>query len=517
MRDTSATNRPLRGAIQVSSKTLGHISQGLYRTAAGTLKELVSNAYDADATEVVITTNPPHFDKITCRDDGAGISLGSFLELMNTGIGDSRKREGDGLSARLKRRMIGRIGIGLLAVAQMSHEFEVQSHHTETKEAFRARIRLQDYLQEQLDRPARAEESRDVGEYECEPIPFEAKQAGTLVVIDDVKRGFTSKHRRGIERGRKLPPTSFGEFLEACAKETRLSSLGAYWELLWGLSVQCPIPYWPKASAPIRTTLAELRPTDPDRDITLLVDQTRLWRPPPLASLAQGDGVEPDWSIADLSINEDVYGSRLHVIGYLLGGRHAVYPSDHRGVVVRIRDVAIGTYDKSFLNYDRRSEGPRIQQVTGELYVHEGLENALNIDRGSFNEMHPHYLHLQSRLHDALEKVFSGQQARQRRRKKRETAQEEAKDRRHFESSLSRLAGRKLTISPAPEQQVLPVVVEKRKGKIFLNEGAAWPRSSHARKTAQRIFIARAVATTIYEHNPARGDEVFLELLREIL
>ena len=33
MRDGCATRLPLTGPIQVSSKTLGHISQGLYRTA----------------------------------------------------------------------------------------------------------------------------------------------------------------------------------------------------------------------------------------------------------------------------------------------------------------------------------------------------------------------------------------------------------------------------------------------------------------------------------------------------
>ena len=58
--------------ITVSSKIVGHISSGVYRSAGGALKELVSNAFDADATQVYITTNWPSFDVITCQDNGIG-------------------------------------------------------------------------------------------------------------------------------------------------------------------------------------------------------------------------------------------------------------------------------------------------------------------------------------------------------------------------------------------------------------------------------------------------------------
>lgn len=61
--------------IIVSSKILGHISAGVYRSPAGAIKELVSNAFDANATRVAITTNWLSFDIITCRDNGSGMTL----------------------------------------------------------------------------------------------------------------------------------------------------------------------------------------------------------------------------------------------------------------------------------------------------------------------------------------------------------------------------------------------------------------------------------------------------------
>ena len=44
--------------------------------------------------------------------------------------------------------------------------------------------------------------------------------------------------------------------------------------------------------------------------------------------------------------------------------------------------MGIGYYDQSMLDY-RSNEGPRSRWVTGEIYVHEGLEDALNVDRDS--------------------------------------------------------------------------------------------------------------------------------------
>ena len=53
-----------RGKIKVADITLAHLSRGLYRSNATVFKELINNAYDADATVVRIDTNYPHFNFI---------------------------------------------------------------------------------------------------------------------------------------------------------------------------------------------------------------------------------------------------------------------------------------------------------------------------------------------------------------------------------------------------------------------------------------------------------------------
>jgi hypothetical protein len=53
-------------------------------------------------------------------------------------------------------------------------------------------------------------------------------------------------------------------------------------------------------------------------------------------------------------------------------------------------------------------------QVSGEVYVQEGLESALNIDRASFRETDPHYLALRAVLWKQLkERVFPEFKSRQ--------------------------------------------------------------------------------------------------------
>lgn len=47
--------------IRVHEKALAHLSRGLYRSPASALRELVSNAWDANATTVAINTNYPNF------------------------------------------------------------------------------------------------------------------------------------------------------------------------------------------------------------------------------------------------------------------------------------------------------------------------------------------------------------------------------------------------------------------------------------------------------------------------
>ena|ERR1035437_2229971 len=68
--------------IKVHERALAHLSRGLYRSPASALRELVSNAWDANATEVSIDTNYPHFFQLSVQDNGDGLRCALLASLL---------------------------------------------------------------------------------------------------------------------------------------------------------------------------------------------------------------------------------------------------------------------------------------------------------------------------------------------------------------------------------------------------------------------------------------------------
>src|SRR5436190_1356160 len=122
--------------IEVHEKALAHLSRGLYRSPASAIRELVSNAWDANATIVRINTNNPHFHQVSVLDNGDGFTREEFAALMQGGIGNSQKRP-KALQPKYGRPIIGRLGIGMLGIAQICGRFSVTSK-TSDGTAFKA-------------------------------------------------------------------------------------------------------------------------------------------------------------------------------------------------------------------------------------------------------------------------------------------------------------------------------------------------------------------------------------------
>ena len=133
IRAAEQTQVPVEGKLETDELVLARITEGIYRQPASALRELVSNAYDADATEVVILTDAPRFSEITVRDNGRGLSP-EVIEQLVEHIGGSAKRSEKGKQLGVTsstsvnhseggRQLIGKLGIGLFSVAQFTRHF----------------------------------------------------------------------------------------------------------------------------------------------------------------------------------------------------------------------------------------------------------------------------------------------------------------------------------------------------------------------------------------------------------
>lgn len=406
--------------IKVHEKALAHLSRGLYRSPASALRELVSNAWDANARVVRINTNYPNFFQLSVQDNGDGFTREDFELLMSGGIGNSEKRS-DELSLINDRPVIGRLGIGLLGIAQICGAFTVTSKNRKG-EGFRAYVNLYDLIKEKLDRddssvvkeievtsedPDGGDSQEyslrevEIGEYSFDKNYDSATtRRGTTILTDDVHPTFVQTFKESLSKENfpkfKEPPTEWSKALKVFASVHSLQELGDYWRLLWELAAACPIPYLNDRALP-----QKLITEDQERllgyDFKVLVDGLQLFKP------IQIRGNPGGYTKRAISPNSTtIYGKPLQFHGYLLvqEGKQLL-PDELRGILVRIKNVGIGYYDPSMLDY-RFNEGPRAKWLTGEIYVDQGLEDALNIDRDSFNRFHPQFRFLQSYSHKIL-------------------------------------------------------------------------------------------------------------------
>ena len=131
----AAFNEVVHAELRTSERVLKRVTDGIYRQPSSALRELVANSYDADATLVEIQTDPPRFKRIIVRDNGNGLTTEALAYLIKS-IGGSAKRtsagknmgicgEDDRMRSPGGRKLIGKIGIGLFSVAQLTKEFQI--------------------------------------------------------------------------------------------------------------------------------------------------------------------------------------------------------------------------------------------------------------------------------------------------------------------------------------------------------------------------------------------------------
>ena len=108
---------------------------GIYREPWAAFRELIANAYDADATRVIIETGAPDFEQVIVRDNGSGMDPKTVAYILKSIGGSSKRTKGgeelhtvspdDANSSPGGRPLIGKIGIGLFAVAQPTQHFQI--------------------------------------------------------------------------------------------------------------------------------------------------------------------------------------------------------------------------------------------------------------------------------------------------------------------------------------------------------------------------------------------------------
>lgn len=112
--------------IKIDLNVLNHLGMSLYSNTPAVLTEIISNAWDADANNVEITLDIDK-EEVVITDNGHGMSkediTGKFLK-----VGYARREHGRFKSDDLRRQVMGRKGIGKLAMFSLANKIQVFSH-----------------------------------------------------------------------------------------------------------------------------------------------------------------------------------------------------------------------------------------------------------------------------------------------------------------------------------------------------------------------------------------------------
>jgi hypothetical protein len=112
--------------FKVDPKLASLLGEG-YRSTEHALKELIDNAWDADATKLTVALPDAMTDApIVVSDNGSGMTEQELLNEYLVVANDRRSRKGD-QTATLKRRVKGRKGIGKFAGLMVAGVMEIET------------------------------------------------------------------------------------------------------------------------------------------------------------------------------------------------------------------------------------------------------------------------------------------------------------------------------------------------------------------------------------------------------
>lgn len=368
------------------------------------MKELINNSYDADASKVRVFVKPDA-DQIIIEDDGVGLSKDEFLAHFSR-ISESHKRDASQLSPSGRRPQIGKIGIGFIAANEICDTMEIYSSKKGTTRVLHVIV---NFAEMRRDPALRRTATGDIAkaDFEGEELPNESKldESFTQVFLTNVRDLAqpilvgARKAARGRVGGRSLyglKPTSIRRILADPTLDS-WSDLDFYSETMLRVGLNVPVTYlsdWVPSRLHPKTK--EFEDGIEHLRFSVEYDGTQLHKPIVL---------DPHGGRC-LVRTFDLKGDRLNARGYFYAQHGVIKPNNLNGLLIRIRQAAVGEYDRSFMGYPT-SQGTLFQRwISSEIWASDELEDAMNIDRRTFRITHPTYVELQNAIHAQLDTVL---------------------------------------------------------------------------------------------------------------
>jgi len=512
-------NVPQKGTMKVGSQILRLLSEGIYSSPANSIKELISNAFDADATKVEIRFDE---NELIVKDDGLGMDYADFDEDF-TYISRSRKREKGSLTKVYKRPIIGFIGIGFISVSELCDELTITSAKADSELMFEARIDFSfSRRREALER-----EFYEVSRFEL--TNFRKKDKGvdprdhfTQIRMTKLRPYFREMLTDKKPFGSKpMAIDSIMKYLQENGVKS-LTNLGTYWQTLLEIAYISPVVYLP--NSPVEDisekepTLGAVRRTLEAFNFAVVFDGIELKKPIHFPLATSLTTYERHYMVHPFKVSSEVDGRNLAFTGYIYSQHGSIYPKEYNGIIIRIRNVAIGKPDGTLLSYPFLTNLVFRHWIFGEIYVESGLEEAMNIDRSSFKFTHPHYLHLQKFVHSFLEKTVFPYTLHNYyyAKRKRKSKEAEIREMNSLTQMVKSEMGSDFDLEVSPVAMKFPAKVDRGRRKVVLNDTnpVFYYIRKRDRSTWQRLFVLFEIAVDKSGGDVTKLRDEFLRSIR---
>ena len=388
------------GEIVVASRIVDYLSSGLYESPAACLKELVNNAFDADATKVHIYVKPDA-NRIIIEDNGHGLSKSEFIRHFSR-ISESHKRD-DGELTIGKRKKIGKIGIGFVAANEICDEMEIYSTKKGEEEMLVVTINFANMRSDPVTRRRKGDEIAK-GDYTGTVEKAEKGAHFTKIFLKSVRgeaKTILAGARRSFDQHELVSLYGFSaETVNSLLSRKDLQSwdrFDAYSQTMLKIGLNVPVRYhnhW--LLADLQACVRSFQKHVERLNFAVFYDGTELRKPAVLFPHGKSAVIE----------TFTLEGKNVSAQGYFYAQHGAIRPQELNGLLIRIRNAAVGEYDKTFLGFPI-TEGTLFQRwISMEIWADDRLEDAMNIDRKTLRAAHPAYAEMQLLLHDQLSKFL---------------------------------------------------------------------------------------------------------------
>ena len=452
-------NKIERITLQVSVQIIKHISSGLYRSPASAIKELISNAFDADAPTVEVKfkfkkDNPGgfHIKSVSVEDTGKGIDLDDIYYTF-THIGLSSKT-GEGnpdkevYTEDKKRPVIGRLGIGILSIASACNQFVVRTKKEGNEKEYIAYIDLTYF--DELIHATETMDKYSIGNVDIRSVDTGTKKGSyTKVEFSDFKPPFMENIDRDIGDSYAFTVHKgddedeelyFRKFLDNAKQKKRITKLQMLDLIALEVGLMSPVEYLsdgpvrsvvtlgdgtkyevPGTDDPVYLELKE-RPKKYDFSVYFNIEIEHiteiLWSRfkvfKPLRYPLDDDIPDTLEEMKDLDPHVLTFGpieakindgkgnmTETEMRAYLYHQDARIIPHEFRGFLFRVHNVAIGRYFADELRL--YSDNPVVlHQTFMEIYLDKGFQSIINLDREGLYEGSNTFRHVLNFLENFL-------------------------------------------------------------------------------------------------------------------